>query len=166
MKRRSTLYLTRGAMIAALYVAVTWLCSLVGLASGVIQFRISEAMCILPIFLPEAIPALFIGCALSNLIANGVFWDILFGSIASLLGAIGARALRALPKKLMWLATVPTVIANTVIVPFILIYAYGSTDAFWFIATTVFIGEAVCAGIGGSALYYLIKKRGLDAKMK
>ena len=166
MKRNSAIYLTRGAMIAALYVAVTWLCSAVGLSSGVIQFRISEAMCILPIFLPEAVPALFIGCALSNLIANGVIWDILFGSIATLMGAIGARLMRNLPSRLTWLAALPTVVANTVIVPFVLIYAYGVTDAFWFIATTVFIGEFVCAGIGGAALYYLFIKYGLHHKLK
>ena len=80
--KAKTIYLTRGAMIAALYVAVTWLCSLIGLSSGVIQFRISEAMCILPVFFPEAVPALFIGCMLSNLIAGGLIWDVIFGAIA------------------------------------------------------------------------------------
>lgn len=161
MKRGNyTLYLTRGAMIAALYVALTWLCSMVGLSSGVIQFRVSEAMCILPIFLPEAVPALFVGCLISNLIAGGVVWDVIFGSVATLIGAVGARLMKNLPPRLAWLATVPTVLANAVIVPFVLIYAYGATDAFWFIALTVAIGEIVCAGVGGSMLYGLIRKSG------
>ena len=166
MKRNSTIYLTRGAMIAALYVAVTWLCSVLGLSSGVIQFRISEAMCILPVFLPEAVPALFIGCAISNLIAGGIIWDIIFGSLATLIGAVGARLLKNTPKKFAWLCTVPTIVSNTVIVPFVLIYAYGASDAYLFIAFTVFVGELVCAGIGGTALYCLFIKNRLHDKLK
>ena len=159
MKRRSSaLYLTRGAMIAALYVAITWLCSVVGLSSGVIQFRISEAMCILPVFLPEAVPALFIGCMISNLIAGGVVWDVILGAVATLLGAIGARLLRRLPKALMWVATLPTLLANVLIVPPVLIFAYGVLDAYWFIALTVGIGEIACACIGGTMLYFILKR--------
>ena len=67
--------LTRGAMIAALYVALTYLASALGLASGVIQFRISEALCILPIFMPEAIAGLFVGCLLSNIFTGCLLWD-------------------------------------------------------------------------------------------
>jgi uncharacterized membrane protein len=156
--KRSTLYLTRGAMISALYVAVTWLCSIVGLSSGVIQFRLSEALCILPVFMPEAVPALFIGCLLSNIIAGGVIWDIIFGSIATLIGAIGARLLKGLPRGVIFLATVPTLLSNAIIVPYVLIYAYGVTDAYWFLLTTVGIGELVCASVGGTALYFGIRK--------
>ena len=165
MKRRnSTIYLTRGAMIAALYVAFTELSTLIGLSSGVIQFRISEALCILPVFLPEAIPALFIGCFISNLLAGGIIWDVVFGSVATLIGAIGAWLMRRLPHKLIWLASAPTVLANAIIVPFVLIYAYGATDAYPFIMMTVGIGEIVCAGFGGAALYYLIKKSGVASR--
>jgi uncharacterized membrane protein len=145
-------------MISALYVAVTWLCSIVGFSSGVIQFRLSEALCILPVFMPEAVPALFIGCLLSNIIAGGVIWDIIFGSIATLIGAIGARLLRKLPCGAIFLATVPTLLANAIIVPYVLIYAYGVTDAYWFLFTTVGIGELVCASVGGTALYFGIRK--------
>ena len=151
-----TLGLTRGAAIAALYVILTYLSALFGLSSGVIQFRISEALCILPIFFPEAVPGLFIGCLIANLLTGAVFWDIIFGAIATLLGALGARFLKSLPKKMKWLTTIPTVLANLLIVPFVLVYAYGATDAVWFILLTIFIGEAVCAGIGGSALYYFL----------
>ena len=157
-KRNTTLYLTRGALIAAMYVALTWLSSIFGLSSGVIQFRISEAMCILPIVLPEAVPGLFIGCLISNLIAGGVVWDVIFGSIATLIGAFGARMLKFTPEKLKFLATLPTVLANAIIVPFVLIYAYGAPDSYWFIMLTVSVGEIVCATVGGTALYYLLKK--------
>ena len=75
-KKQNTRYLTRGALIAALYVVMTMIASMMGLSSGVIQFRISEALCILPIFMPEAIPGLFIGCMISNILAGGVFWDV------------------------------------------------------------------------------------------
>lgn len=160
MKKRSklTLYTTRGALIAAVYVVLTMLASMMGLSSGVIQLRFSEAMCILPIFLPEAVPGLFIGCIVSNLISGGVFWDVLFGSIATLLGAIGARALRELPERIKWIATMPTILANVIIVPVVLIYAYGAPDSYLFLMLTVGAGELICAGFGGSALYYLMKK--------
>ena len=157
--KKLTLYTTRGALIAALYVVITELATLMGLSSGVIQFRISEALCILPIFFPEAVPGLFIGCILSNMLVPGVvIWDIIFGSIATLIGALGARLLRTLPEKHKWVATLPTVLANMIIVPFVLIYAYGVPDSYLFLMLTVGIGELVCAGAGGSALYYVLKR--------
>ncbi|MBQ8880335.1 MAG: QueT transporter family protein [Clostridia bacterium] len=160
-KRNAVLYTTRGAMVGALYVALTWLCSVLGLSSGVIQLRISEALCILPVFMPEAVPGLYIGCMLSNLIAGGNVWDVIFGSLATLIGSIGARAMRRLPRKLIWCATLPTVLANMLIVPMVIILAYGSEEAYWFIAATVGIGEAICAGIGGVALYYMLNGSGI-----
>lgn len=156
--REITLYTTRGALIGALYVVLTLFAALFGLSSGAIQFRISEALCILPMFLPEAIPGLFIGCIVSNLIAGGVFWDIVFGSVATLIGAVGARMLRKLPKKLAWLATLPTILANMIIVPFVIIYAYGAPDSYPYLMLTVGIGEIVCAGILGYFLYLAMKK--------
>ena len=161
MKNRSkiTLYTTRSALIAALYVVLTSLATAVGLSSGVIQFRISEALCILPIFFPEAVPGLFVGCLLSNLMVPGaVIWDIIFGSLATLIGAYGARMLRSLPEKYKWATTLPTIFANMVIVPLVLIYAYGAPDTYLYLMLTVGIGEIVCAGAGGSALYYTLRK--------
>lgn len=157
--KQITLYTTRGALIAALYVLLTELATLMGLSSGVIQFRFSEAMCILPIFFPEAIPGLFIGCLISNLMVPGVvIWDVIFGSLATLIGAIGARLLRNLPQKYKWVATIPTIAANMIIVPLVIIYAYAAPDSYWFLMLTVGIGELICAGFGGSALYYTMKK--------
>ncbi len=154
----ATTYITRGALVAAIYVALTYLSSLMGLSSGVIQFRISEAMCLLPIFMPEAILGLTIGCFLSNLLTGCLFWDVLFGSVATLIGALGAYALRKLPKKLIWLSTLPTVLANAIIIPFVLIYAYGAIGGYFFFMLTVGVGEIVCAGIGGSLLFYSLSK--------
>ena len=145
-------------MIAALYVALTYLSAIFGLSSGVIQFRLSEALCILPIFMPEAVIGLTVGCFLANLLTGSVVWDLIFGSLATLIGAIFARLLRRLPEKLMWLATLPTIIANAIIIPPVLIYAYGANDAFLYLVFTVGLGEVVCAGFLGSTLYYALMK--------
>ena len=112
-KNKIALFVTRGALIAAMYVALTYLASLFGLSSGAIQFRISEMLCIMPLFFPEAIPGLFIGCLISNILAGGVIYDVIFGSIATLIGAIGARLLRRLPSGIIFLSTLPTVFANS-----------------------------------------------------
>ena len=162
MNKKAILYLTRGAMIAACYVVLTYVANLFGLANGAIQFRISEALCILPIFLPEAVPGLFIGCLISNLITAGNPFDIVFGALATLIGAYGAWLLRKLPHKLLWLATIPTVLANMLIVPPVLIFAYGVEDAYLWLVLTVGIGEVVCAAIGGTILGYALKKAKID----
>ncbi len=157
-KSKSTLRLTRGALIAALYVALTYVSSLFGISSGIIQFRISEALTILPIFMPEAIPGLFVGCIISNVMTPAVHpLDIVFGSLATLIGAVLCYLMRKLPSRLMWLATLPTILANAIIVPFVLMFAYGAEGSYFFFVLTVFIGEAVCAGVGGSFLYYSMK---------
>ena len=156
-RKQNTLYLTRGALISALYVVLTQLASMMGLSSGAIQLRFSEALCILPIFLPEAIPGLYVGCLISNILAGGVFWDVVFGSLATLIGAVGAYMLRKLPKKFIWVSTLPTILANMLIVPPVLMLAYGVPDSFWFLALTVGIGEIICAGFGGTALYHILK---------
>jgi len=161
MKRKnlsSALYITRGAIVAAMYVALTYLASILGLSSGVIQFRISEALCVLPMLMPEAIPGLAIGCLLSNALTGCVFWDVVFGTVATLIGAVGAYLLRKLPTRLVWLATLPTVLANAIIVPFVLMYAYGIEGGYFYFMLTVGIGEVVCATIGGTLLYFAMKK--------
>ena len=153
-------YLTRGAIIAAIYVALTFLVSLVGLDKGAIQFRLSEALCVLPAFMPEAVPGLFIGCILANTLTGCAPWDVVFGSLATLIGAIGARALRRTPRCLKWLIPLPTVLANAIIVPFVIMYTYGAEGAYIYFFATVGLGEVVCAWGLGLALYYYIEKRG------
>ena len=152
--RSGTAYLCRGAMIAALYVVLTLLSAAMGLSSGVIQFRLSEALCVLPVFTSAAIPGLTVGCLIANLVTGAPVWDVVFGSLATLLGALGARALRRLP----YLASLPTVIANAAIVPPVLIYAYGVGDGWLFIVATVSIGEfACCTGLGSMLIATLSK---------
>lgn len=113
-------------MIAALYVVLTYITNLLGLASGTIQVRFSEALCILPVFTPAAIPGLFIGCLISNLITGGIIWDIIFGSIA-----YTARCTwHLLPQKKKFVYTLPPVIANIIIVPLVLRYGYGFTTIY------------------------------------
>ena len=167
MKRKNTpaLYLTRGAIIAALYVVLTYISAMLGLSSGVIQLRISEALCILPIFFPEAVPGLYVGCIIANLLTAANPWDILFGSFATLIGAFGAWLLRKLKPSLMWIATLPTVVANALIVPPVLIFAYGAEDAYWFILLTVSAGEILSAGVLGYILYLGLKKSGNNFKI-
>lgn len=152
--KKSTRYITSAGIIAALYVVLTMLSTALGLSSGVIQVRFSEMLCILPIFTPAAIPGLFIGCILSNTLSGCVIWDIVFGSIATLIGAIGTRLLR----KAFIPAMLPPILANTIIVPFVLIYAYNIEDAFPYLMLTVGAGELISVGILGSILFQTIKK--------
>lgn len=159
-------YLTRGALIAALYVGLSYVSTIFGLASGAIQFRISETLTILPLFFPEAIPGLFVGCILSNIIAGCLPWDIVFGSLATLIGAIGCYMMRNVPAKFKWAATLPNFLSNTIIVPLILIYAYGVADGYFALMLTVGIGELVCGVFGGAVLYYSLESSKALNKLK
>ena len=149
--------MTYGALIAALYVALTYVAALLGLSSGVIQLRLSEALTVLPaivpaVYVPGCVVGLFIGCILANTLTGAVIWDIVFGSIATLLGALGTWFLRRVPRVGTVLAWIPPSIANTVIVPFVLHYAYGVPDALWFLFLTVGIGELLSCGVLGTLL--------------
>ena len=141
----STRYWTRAAIIAALYVALTLLASVLGLASGVIQVRISEALTILPVFTQAAVPGLTAGCLLANLMTGCAPWDVVFGTLATFLGAIGTRALRNRPV----LATLPPILSNTLIVPFVLSRVYGVPDSIPYLMLTVGIGEFISCGVLG-----------------
>ena len=156
MRNKKVLFIVQGAVIAAVYVVMTWLTNLMGLASGVVQVRLSEALTVLPAFTPAAIPGLFVGCVISNTITGAVIWDIVFGSLATLIGAIFTYLLK---DKNRWLAPLPPIITNTLIVPFLLVYAYGVPDALWFVFLTVFAGEVISCGFVGMCLYH-----GLDNK--
>lgn len=147
-------FLTQAAMIAALYVVLTLAINAFGLASGAIQVRMSEALTILPYFTPAAIPGLFIGCLLSNTITGCALFDIIFGSIATLLGAVGTYLLR----RHKWLAPVSPIIANTIIVPFVLSYVYGTPGTIPYLMLTVGIGEVLSCGVLGMVLLFALNK--------
>lgn len=154
-KNKNTIYLTQAAVIAALYVVLTLLANALGLANYSIQVRFSEALTILPIFTPAAVPGLFVGCLLSNILTGCIFWDIIFGPIATLLGAIGTRLLR---KKSKWLATLPPVLSNTLIVPFVLAFAYKFDGSLPYFMLTVGVGEIISCGVLGLILYSALNK--------
>lgn len=186
MNNRSnhTLNITKAAVIAALYVIFTFISSLFGLSGGVIQLRLSEMLTILPAFTPCAIPGLFIGCVLSNLLTGCAPWDVVFGSLATLLGAVGTYYLK---KKLFpakasfcgesatdhhpaesavcsfasrkWLLTLPPILANTIVVPFVLAYVYGAEGTIPFFMLTVGIGELLSCGVLGMLVYPLCAKQ-------
>ena len=151
-ENKLTKNLTQGAMIAAIYVVLT--VSLAPISYGPIQFRISEALCILPYFTPAAIPGLFIGCFLSNLIGTAALLDVIFGSLATLIGAVGSYALR----RNKWLVCLPPILANTVIIPWVLRYAYGSPDLIPVAMVTVGIGEIAAIGVLGNLLLHFLER--------
>lgn len=160
MKRRNHAeFIVQGAAIAALYVVLTLFSNIFGLASGVVQVRISEALTVLPFFTPAAVPGLFVGCIISNLLAGSAVWDVVFGSIATLIGAVGTYLLR---KKTKWLAPLPPIAANTVIVPFILAFAYGAEESIPFLMLTVGAGEIISCGVLGLILLKALEKYAKD----
>ncbi len=149
MNRNNTLMLTNAGMIAALYVVLTVLAAQFNLANGAIQVRFSEALTILPVFTVAAVPGLTVGCILANLLTGCAAWDVVFGSLATLIGAVGTRLLRQRPL----LAWIPPVISNAAIVPVILMKVYGVEDAWWFLVLTVGAGELISCGLLGLLLW-------------
>lgn len=147
-KNKSLIRLAQAAVIAALYVVFTFVSAVFGLASGVIQVRLSEALCVLPMFTSAAVPGLFVGCILANLLTGCALWDIAFGSIATLIGALLCLALR----RHRVLCLLPNILSNTIIIPFVLMYVYGTPETFWYLALTVGIGEVISCGVLGALL--------------
>ena len=151
---RKVLFITQAAVIAALYVVLTYLAALLGISSGAIQVRFSEALTVLPYFIPAAIPGVTIGCLLANFLTAGAALDIVFGTLATLIGCVGSYLLR----KHKWLVPLPPIIANMVIVPWVLQTAYGVTDAYWYLMITVGIGEVISCYVFGMILLFAIDK--------
>lgn len=150
MKNKKVMFITQGAVIAAIYVVLVYVFSY--WSFGPIQFRIAEALTILPYFTPAAIPGLFIGCIIANVLGGAVIWDVIFGSIATLIGAVGTYLLR----KHKFMAPVPPILANTIIVPYVLKFAYGSEGIIPYFMLTVGIGEIIVCGIFGMILLFAL----------
>lgn len=157
MKNKSILFMTQSAMIAAIYVVLTVLFAPFGF--GQIQVRIAEALTVLPFFTPAAIPGLFIGCLIGNIIGGAIIPDIIFGSLATLIGACFTYLLR---KRSKFLAPVPPILANTIVVPLVLYYAYGFNLPIPFMMLTVGIGEIISCGILGMILFSAVKKMPIE----
>lgn len=165
MKTTRIRFLVRSAMIAALYVALTLVSAMLGLSSGAIQVRLSEALCILPVYTTAAIPGITVGCFLANLLTGGTIWDLTLGVLATFLGLFFAHLLR----RSRYLAPLPTILSNGFLIPYVLILAgfiphtaasYGMT------ALTVGLGELIaCGGLGTVLLRYLDKHPATATKL-
>ncbi len=153
MKENKVLFMSQAAMIAAIYVV---LCiAFAPISYGAIQVRVAEALTILPYFTPAAIPGLFIGCLIANLAGGSIMIDIVIGSLATLLGAIGTWLLR---KKSRYLAPLPPILTNTLLVPYVLRYGYGEPLPIPFLMATVGIGEIAACGIMGLVVLTVLNK--------
>lgn len=153
--------MVQAAMIAAIYVVLTFIANAFGLANYAVQVRFSEALTILPFFTPAAIPGLFIGCLLSNILTGCALPDIIFGSLATLIGALGTYMLR----RWKWCAPICPILANTIIVPLVLIYGYrllmegmSVLQCFGYYCLTVGAGEIISCGILGMILLFSLEK--------
>ena len=153
MKNRKTAFMTQAAMIAAIYVVLTYLFA--PFSFGEIQVRIAESLTILPLFTPAAIPGLFIGCLIGNILGGAILPDIIFGSLATLIGAVFTFLLRNQNK---FLGPVPPIVANTLIVPHVLYYAYGINLPIPFLMLTIGIGEVISCGVLGMIVYFALRR--------
>ena len=161
--------LAMAGIIAALYIALTYLAMAFGLDKNAIQVRFSEALCTLAVITPAAIPGLTVGCFLANILTGCAPLDIVIGPIATLTGAVGAYFIgvwyRKIKKKgILFLSPIPTILANTVAVPFVIYICYTAPEQqsaamLGFYAITVFIGEVISAGVLGMLLYFAMEKR-------
>lgn len=145
--RSATRIISRAAIIAALYTALTLACA--PIAYGPIQFRISEAMVLLPLICPEAVIGLTVGCFLSNIFTSP--WDMLLGSLATLVAALLTLVLRK-----VWLGWIPPVVLNGLIVPVVFLLT-DIPGAYWFNALTVAAGELAVVVVLGIPMFMGLK---------
>ncbi|MBR1494630.1 MAG: QueT transporter family protein [Succiniclasticum sp.] len=147
----STILFVQGALIAASYVALTIVFA--PLSFMEIQVRISESLTILPVFTAAAVPGLTIGCFLSNILCGAPLPDVIFGSLATLVGAVGTRLLR---NRSPVLAVLPPIISNMLVIPFVLRYAYGVPLPIPLLMVAIGIGETISCGALGLLLYKIL----------
>ena len=149
---KNTKLLVQAAAIAAVYVVLTMVFA--PISFGEIQVRISEALTILPFFTPAAIPGLFVGCLVGNILGGAILPDIIFGSLATLIGAV----ISWLVRKNRYLVPVPPIVSNTLIIPFVLRFGYGINLPIPMMMLTVGIGEVVSCGVIGLILLFALEK--------
>ena len=150
MKNKTAKYLASAGIIAALYAAI----SFQPYSSSAVQVRIAEALTVLPVFTPAAVPGLFIGCFVGNLLQGAHMLDVIFGSLTSLVAAILTRYLR----KNIFAALAPPVVLNAVFVGMLVQYCYGSPFMLPVTMLTVGAGQVIACYGGGLMLYHLLKK--------
>ncbi|MBQ2178014.1 MAG: QueT transporter family protein [Oscillospiraceae bacterium] len=152
-------YLARAAIIAAIYVILTYLAGIWNLAYGPVQFRFSEALTVLPFLMPEAIPGLFVGCIVSNLLSPYGLLDLIVGSLATLIAAVCTARCRS-----RYLAPLPPVLSNAILVGAMIAwyeagFGPGFPAAFAYNALTVGAGEAVVCYVLGLPLIKVLEGR-------
>lgn len=156
--------IAQGALIAALYVVLTMLSQALGLTSYAVQFRLSEALCVMPFFTAAAVPGLALGCVLANILLASAPWDIALGSFATFIGAlvcfiISKRLKEAGKSRLaVWLSPIPNIIANTAILPPIIKWVYGDAMSLILIAILVLAGEIISSALGIPLVFALDKR--------
>ena len=157
--KSNALYLTRAAIIAALYFVLTLVSGMLGLdGKALIQVRLSEALCVLPVITSSAIPGVTIGCLLYNLLFASPI-DAIFGTAATFIGVLATRYIPIF-KRNIYLASIPTVVSNTLIIPFVVAIAYmnGDLSAVPLLSLTVAIGEIISCSVLGTLLLLSLKK--------
>ena len=153
---KKVMFITQAAVIAAIYVVLILLFQ--PFSFGEIQVRVAEALTVLPFFTPAAIPGVTIGCLIGNLIGGNVM-DMIFGTLATLIGAVVSYAVR----KNQYLVPLPPIVSNALIIPWVLKYAYELPFSIPFLMLTVSIGEVLSCGILGLVLLTALKPcRGIN----
>ena len=162
MRDKKILYLTQAAAIAALYVVLCQIFAPISFKN--IQVRIAEGLTILPFFTPAAIPGLFVGCVIGNLLGGAIPLDVVCGSLATLIGALGTwwigKLVRQNPASnaLKFALPLPPIIANAIIVPLVLYYGYAITIPIQIQMLTVGFGEILGCGVIGMVLFFALEK--------
>lgn len=149
---KKTLFITHSAVIAAIYIVLVFIFQLSSF--GPVQFRIAEALTILPYFTPAAIPGVTIGCLLSNLLFHADMLDIIFGTLATLIAAVLSYLLR----RNKFLVPVPPIVVNAIVLPWIFKYAYFDTNPIPIMMLTVGAGQIISAGVLGMVLLFSLER--------
>lgn len=152
MRDKKILFITQAAVIAAIYVVLIYVFN--PISFGPVQVRIAEALTILPYFTPAAVPGVTIGCFLSNLLTGQDALDVIFGTFATLIGAIGSYKLR----HNKFLVALPPIISNTIIIPWVIKFAYAEATPIHLMMITVGLGEVVSIGVLGMILLFALEK--------
>ncbi len=164
MRNKKVLFLTQAAAIAAIYVVLCEIFAPISFQN--IQLRIAEALTILPFFTPAAIPGLFVGCLLGNILGGGIWLDVICGSLATLVGAAGTWAIGDMIRRknlglaMKFTLPIPPILANAIVVPFVLYYGYKITIPIWIQMLTVGAGEVMGCGVLGMLLLFGLEKVG------
>lgn len=150
--RKQVRFITYAAIIAAIYILLMVLFR--PISFGAVQVRVAEGLTVLPFFTPAAIPGLAVGCLLGNFLGGADVFDIIFGTVATIIGAFGSYFLR----RHRYLVPVPPIVANTLIIPFVLSYAYGVERSVGVLMLFVGGGEILSCGVIGIGLMLTLNK--------